>query len=800
MDYYTNSLSSFEKFLDETIENTWASSASEEYIDQLHKQIPLLAEKMIAVGDHAYELITEKNEDSEIKDELNAHFITFLWPERGKSFLILWRDILLQQQKAQVLYSDRRLGSPALEQLKSDSKRVVQKAAAEWKQSLSEKIQQIKTSKGGSSKQLFQWSLQTNPWPVYKKQLEEIVPQVNNLQEQYLHLLSYSDIFQQVGQRINKSLSIMQEETNSILETAKKATQLVAESIEEHPGKISPQLEEFEKQLKSRDFYQLFAHSMDKQLATLGKKTQTAIATRGGIIQYKEVNFQRSAEQWLESEVLPLLNESWELLEKFKLSLRMTLLNIRNRTGILLNQEEGSDKTELIKKDIGQPLKAFLEKVDGWQERSAELKQQLIERMESSFYVSTIYEHKEVFLPIPLQSTINQLKQNQNLIFSRLQKWWAGLSSYFRQFITSIELEESLSKSEKIARLLHARTPEARNNHYTSIFLTKGQIGKSFWVGRSRALERIKKIHADWEEGFRGAVLLTGQRFSGKTLFGDLIANQYFDERTVRLSPGSAINLAGRTFQCSTDLAPALEFVVKHGLFAKILVWVDDIELWRDTKTPLSQNVRVLQKYIDHYSGKIFFLASTSNWSIAHLQTAYQFKETFQAEINLDRMQLEEITQAILVRHGATHKTLVDQESGEVSPPVFKKLIANTFSTSEGNIGEAINQWSYATRKHEEDSIYYEPSPPYQLPDFLTPAYSLLLTSIMMGKRMNEYRLHKRYGPSFNEKYAAPLQRLIRMGILIRHMNGELEIHTGIVNEVGKLLDQKNYLKFYHQE
>ena len=798
MDYYTNSLSSFERFLDETIEHVWAASVYEEYIDQLYKQIPVLAEKVIEVGDQAHELITERTEDIDTRDLLNAHFITFLWPELGKSFLILWRDILFQQQKAQVLYHDQRLKNSALEQLKVDSKKAVRKAVEEWKLSLSQKIQGVKSSKGGSSEQLFQWSLQTNPWPVYRQQIKDIIPQAENLQEQYQALLSYSEIFQQIGQRITKSLAIMQEETNSIVGTAQKAEQFIIEHIEESPGKISPQLEEFEKPLKSRSFYQLFAHSLEKQLETLGKRTQAPIATRQGIIQYKDVNFQRNAEQWLESEVLPLLNEAWELLEKFKLSLKMSLLNIRNRIGILSDEETGSSKTELVKKDIGQPLKVFLDKVKEWEERSDELKAQLIGRMVSSFYVSTIYDSAETFLPIPLQSTLNQLKQNQNLIASKLQSWWASISRYSQQVLTSVELEESLSKAEKITRLLHTRTPESQNNHYTSIFLTKGQIGKSFWVGRVNELERIKKLHEDWEKGFRGAVLLTGQRFSGKTLFGDLIANQYFDERTVRLSPGSNINLSGRNFQCTTDLAPALEFIIKHGLFSKILVWIDDIELWRDTNTPLSQNVRVLQKYIDHYSGRIFFMASTSNWSIAHLQTAYQLKETFQAEVNLDRMRVEEITQAILVRHGATHKILVDRETGEVSSLAFKKLIANTFKASEGNIGEAINQWSYSTRKHEEDSIVYEPSPGYQLPDFLTPAYALLLTSIMMGKRMNEYRLHKRYGPAFNEKYAASLQRLIRMGLLIRHMDGELEIHTGVVNEIGKLLAQKNYLKFYH--
>ena len=66
-----------------------------------------------------------------------------------------------------------------------------------------------------------------------------------------------------------------------------------------------------------------------------------------------------------------------------------------------------------------------------------------------------------------------------------------------------------------------------------------------------------------------------------------------------------------------------------------------------------------------------------------------------------------------------------------------------------------------------------------------------------MERRINEYRLRKRFGQPFKEKYNAPLQRLSNVGLLTRKMDGWLEVRENIANDIGKLLDQNNYLRFY---
>jgi len=357
-----------------------------------------------------------------------------------------------------------------------------------------------------------------------------------------------------------------------------------------------------------------------------------------------------------------------------------------------------------------------------------------------------------------------------------------------------------LSDAEKIVRLIQSRVGDESNSNYASIFLTKGFIGESFAVGREQELAHAKDLVNNWKDGFRGAVVITGERFSGKTILGELIANQFFDNNTIRLAPNTLIKLNGRRMTTGFDLEPVLAFIKKYTTVKEPpLIWIDDLELWWDKDLPLSQNVRTLRKFIDNNANRLFFLVSMSNWLNTHLNLFHETSKVFQAEINVDKMSLEEIREAIMIRHGATHKKLINAEGEALTPNEFKRLIDKIYRIAGGNIGEALNRWSCATARGDEEHVRHIGGVNFGLPDFLNPDAAILLSAIMIEKRTNEYRLRRIFGPAFTEKYAPILQRLIGIGLLRRQLDGWLEINEVLVNELGHLLEDKGYLK-YHRE
>ena len=183
-----------------------------------------------------------------------------------------------------------------------------------------------------------------------------------------------------------------------------------------------------------------------------------------------------------------------------------------------------------------------------------------------------------------------------------------------------------------------------------------------------------------------------------------------------------------------------------------------------------------------------------SNWVKGHLQNFLAIDKVFQAILNMDNMSKEEVRQAIVIRHGATHRKLVDAQNEPLASTAFNKITTRIYKAARGNIGDALNKWAFGTKKVNDQQVINVFSDKYTLPDFINTDIALLLSSLLIQKRTNEYRLRRLFGPAFSTKYAYSLQRLITTGILKRQTDGWLEINEKVVNEIANILIKKNYL------
>jgi len=243
------------------------------------------------------------------------------------------------------------------------------------------------------------------------------------------------------------------------------------------------------------------------------------------------------------------------------------------------------------------------------------------------------------------------------------------------------------------------------------------------------------------------------------------------------------------------DLGESLDFVLKY-VQEPTMIWIDDLELWQDDKITLSQNVRRLIRAIDQNSGRLFFMVSTSNWLHDQLKQWFDIEKIFQTEITLDRMSFEEIKQAVLIRHSATHMQLINKDGEEFNTKELDKLVARLYRLSEGNIGEVMHHWAALMHKYNDEKVQPHSETMFTLPNFINTDIAVLLRSIMIERRTNEYRLRKYLGPAFKPVYRPILQRALNLGVVQRNMNGWLEVNPMVVNEVGRLLDEQQYIEF----
>lgn len=787
-----NAPKKFKTVLDEVIHSVWSAQKIDMRLDLLADEATKIAKTATDIGDFYHKGL---DENSGIPENYIA---TFLFPERVKSFLILWRDILFNQQKAELLRLTDEVSSGNLKNLNDASKETVLAAAASFEDFFEKEKSKVESQKGGVVKAISDWKAQENPWKIYREQIEVLETQCRELRAGQEKLKETAAGFATIQNITKSTLSDCLEDLNRWTTGAEDIIHVITEVCENEvpdPTQISTHVEEVSEGITITNRLTMLNDAIELHTSKMPEKVRVPISTEGGMIQYREGNLRSLVREWLESEVTPLMYEVWEMTENSGNSFKLALMNILNRSVLLKTQMKENPGMEMTASELNQPLSSFLKKTSPNKKDLRELQKILTHRLKTSLKLSEAYNAEVSFLTVPLQSTMRQYRIDRNQVMSDFQRWWHDNTKFFRDWLNLIAKEDALSTSEKIVRYVRNNSGIGENNMYRNIFETTGYIGESFWVGRKNELARIEEVIGNWRLGFRGSVVLTGDRFSGKSLFGELVANRFFATKTIHLTPQSVIEFGGKTFKTSYDLKKALAFIKRHTKDSGTLVWLDNLELWQSRDFPLNRNIRALKDSIGGGSTQIFYLVSMTSWLENQLLRFHNLESIFQAKINLDEMGLQEVWEAILIRHGATHKTLIDEKTQqEITSRRFHKLARQVYNSADGNVGDALNLWSNSIEKIDDENVIFRQKESYPFPDFINSENGLLLSTIVVAKRISEADLRKIFGPSYNEKYASTLRQLINIGLLERLQDGKLQIIETAVNRVGRLLKKKKFL------
>ncbi len=792
----TEQLSEFYELMDQKIQQTWFSTEPNDHLSALAKGLQALCKKAVDIGDKAEANLA--TEGITLADTCDGTIIHYDWLREVKGVLVLWRDVVFQYQKASILQREGQVTQEQVDQLFSESRKRVEAASNHIKEFFDKSKSTLK-DETSQNDYLEKQSLKISPWPVYNEQLETLNEQSQLLIEQHGQVVKTKEDLLKLESSIQDVVNSFKIEIERIRELGHQTINIVNENIEEHPQKIVKHIDTIDQQVLAANIYNAYTFIADQITSDMVESMEVPTKIENSQIQYKEINFSNVTRHWLEGEVQPSIIEAQEILDSVGNSMKMALVNVRNRIALATSDGQETTQINLESAELTQPINTALEIINGRLESLKEFQDVVKLRLDEHLHINHVYDEDHSFLHASQQYLVGQINLEQTAWIQKIKNWVFGKSQILKGFMAGVAEEESLSSAEKIVRFVQSRSVHDDNNQYNNIFSAHGYIGESFWVGRNRELSHMIQLIKNWRDGFRGSVIVSGKRFSGKSVYGELIAHRYFPQETIRIRPQGVINIDGRTFETTEDLGPALDFLKKNSINQSYLVWIDDLELWQSPTITASQNVQTLLRHIDDLSAQHFFMVSMSNWFKNHYNQMFKLEKVFQAEINMDIMSEDEVRQAIIIRHGATHKLLVDESGEQVPPQAFAKMVQRVCSLGNYNIGQALNLWSYYTERVNDEQVVHRPDLTYQLPDFINDENSILLRAILMNKRTNEYRLRKILGQSFTTKYKAIVQRLINLGVLNRHIDGLLELNDGIVNDVAALLEQAGYIKYRHR-
>ena len=761
-------------------------------VEEMAQHIRELSDAMIARGD------TCPTGEEEDPLNLDCRLLHFVWAERAKHFLMLYRDVQLQLQVATLLVNEGASAHSEVADLYARSRHALEEALQEWESDFRTQHGDLARNDKQRRKQLNAWKLQHNPWPVYRHQLGELARQSEGLAKEFTTLQREQKRFTALREFLDEAIAASQEVMDRAEQRARELTDFIntGDHELERPGVIASKLEDYITEEATLPRLDRFTNSITAKTAQLTDSRRVTVASDEGLLRYKEVNFRRATDQWISAQVMPLLYELWEVAQQVSNGLNVAMVNVRNRALLLSNEVKAGHEVTFTNSSLAQPFVDFTERTKQRHHDYRVLRQRLEQRIERDLRLTSVYRAEPGFLPLPLQTGINAFTRRQSRWVTGLQTWLAEHVTGLNKLLGDAAREDRLSVSERTVRVIRQRSVSPDNAAYTNILMTKGYIGESFLVGRERETTHLAQLIDSWRLGYRGSVVLTGNRLAGKTLFGEMITNRFFAGKTVRLKPNAQLTVQGRRTKTTGDLAEALAFVEKYTLQSRPLVWIDDLETWHDNDHSLAENVRALGEHIDDYSGRIFYLVATTNAVYRHLDRFLNLDRVFQSEINLDNFSLEDMQRAVLIRHGATQKQLVDAEGEPISETGFGQLVRRIYRATEGNVGDTINRWAYYTERVDDERVRQPRGRRYSLPSFLTPDTATLLTTLLLEKRSRDYRLRKLFGPAYAERYGSILQRLIRIGLVTRNNDGSLEVAESVANDVGRMLDTETYLSY----
>ncbi|MBT8256305.1 MAG: ATP-binding protein [Bacteroidia bacterium] len=715
-----------------------------------------------------------------------TYIFNFRFPEYFKSLALVHRDILLQLQIARIRANEGLVDLAKIEDHNIQCKKGLIAAVKEVQDRNTQEQIHLFNENQGKKSISDRIQHQQNPWLLYKKQFEKILDQINQIQRSNGPLLRLSTNFDIIKETVNRvGANHQQFNADLIARISSILKNLESGELDKLGSKIEDALEGLEKMGNRQGD---FTEELDQNLDLLDK-ISIAVDSEEGYLKIREVPVQRKLQKWFDFVILPLFMDVIGQENAARTRYQVGLTNLRSGVQLLKSQERTPDSSHLVTA-VNQLVDSL--KVLG--QRGAEISGRMADETRSRLRVSNLFEN-EPFLEVPLNAAISTtLDLGRNTLIEKIRLKYRQLRAYFDAKYKDSEYRESFSEIELTTQCIAHRMLKEENEHYDTLFLTKNFIGDLFLVSREQQEKKFQEALTQWKNGFPKAVLVSGDRLSGRSTFANYVAKKYFGKDIVVLSPKSTSTIDGRKFSTTCDLKDALQFVKNHNTksTAPVIV-IDDLELWRDSSHSLLNNIRALIDFTENETDDALVLAVCTNALKNHLDKRLNFSNVFSTLIDTSSSSKNEILEAILLRHGAGHRTLISENGEEILQHKITSLASNLSKKYNYNMGEVLQAWTYNTFVQDGQQVLFKPGEPEFL-DFFSNEELMVLKQTSLFKWTSEYGLRQLNPQGFETRMKSGVKRLINTKILLRDPLGNLSINPVALYDVSQILKRKKYI------
>jgi amino acid transporter len=513
-------------------------------------------------------------------------------------------------------------------------------------------------------------------------------------------------------------------------------------------------------------------------------------------------------------------------LQEFLESGNESLRNLSFRIHDLVNLTRFS--LQNIDRDIADRQEA-MEKILGSAIQSVGQEQKAIDEFKTSFQEEFERLLEEAFDPLSpekIEKSSGELSEilreyAGQKVFTTFGRWRNTALRFLEQRI--IQILYSKSESVLLARKLKTRDTTASENasvldlvqavnpkrtvlqslprFYLNLFSIRSSIGSEFFIERDEDEGQMRQAVNHYKNGYKGGILILGERNAGKTAFCKQIAAKLFPKNNIihifAPNEGSArVEDLSRILEQATGFQGTPAEIIASLAHGTIVV-IHDLELWFEQRRDGTQVIKTLAQLMDDFSERILFIANTNPHSFALINSMEPIQQRFIGTFHLSPFSTEELKEMILRRHRSSgvqfHYNGRDEK--RISEFRMAALFDSYFAFSEGNPGTALNAW--LTSIHRASGSVMEIRAP-GIPSLsalrkINEDRLILLSVFALHKRLTIEQLNRITGLD-RTVLGNMLQTMQRCGLIEERGRGILVMNMFLEPFIIKVLSEKQIL------
>lgn len=394
--------------------------------------------------------------------------------------------------------------------------------------------------------------------------------------------------------------------------------------------------------------------------------------------------------------------------------LRLITFNIND----LIEEEEEDDAfrerlVPIIVEGIGR-LQSELEKVRTFEPQLTELLERqldlVVERTDAyaitgsadglKHYVSAEGARKQAL------TRYQQLVGGAQVAVKRAMMW--VFYQHSTEMVRMHQLQAGLDQQETlidgVLRFVRINTPRqtvlsSLPFYYQQPFLGKTRISSDFWIGREEEMATAATAITHARLGTRGAIIVTGERNSGKSALCRSIANAHFKrDRIHHVLPPPGGSIDPKVFAAAVESELGAQKDV-NTIFANLpegsVVVFHDLELWWQRSADGLAIIEQIQRLIEDHSGRCLIILNLGIRALRFIRRLLPLNDQALAIIECGPLEAKVLEQIVMLRHRSTGLSLRLglREEEELSDWRLARLFARHFDFSGGIVGVALQSW-----------------------------------------------------------------------------------------------------------